>query len=141
MSKADEFESLVDQHGQTVTLYSFTAYASGAYVDSNWNAPDPESTSYPASGDAPGASYSAAQSVKAFVQPATMGKKGEKLVQTPWGEEVKVDLRAYFPTSVTVAHRDKVTHNGTDYWVAGIGEWYDGGTLVYRKVALTELVA
>ena len=126
-----------------MTLYSFIAYASGDYVDPDWNEPDPESPDYPASGTAPGPSYGDAQSVKAMVQPISVGQSsaGESLVRTPWGEEVKVSLKAYFPYDVTVAHRDRITYGGVNHLVVGIGEWYDEGDLVFRKVLLKEEVA
>ena len=136
--KAENFKNRVLARGQTVTLYSFVAYASGDYVDPDWNEPDPESPDYPASGTAPGPSFGDAQSVQAMVQPV---QEGESLVRTPWGEEVKVSLKAYFPYDVTVAHRDRITYGGTNYWVVGIGEWYDEGNLVFRKVLLKEEIA
>jgi hypothetical protein len=140
MSKASDFQRLIEQHGQTVTLESFSAYASGDYVDANWNAPDPEDDDYPASGTTPGPSYGAAQSVTAFIQPIKIREGGERLVRTPWGEEVEALLRAYFPAETTITHRDRVTYDGTAYWIAKIEEWQEGSTLVYRLAHLTQEV-
>ena len=137
-AKAENFKNRVSTRGQTVTLYSFTAYASGDYVNPDWNAPDPEDPDYPDSGTAPGPSYGDAQSVQAMVQPVS---EGESLVRTTWGEEVKVSLKAYFPYDITVAHRDRITYGGVNHLVVGIGEWYDEGDLVFSKVLLKEEVA
>ena len=137
-TRADRFKAHVEKDGQAVTLYSFSAYASGAYVDAKWNAPDPDDPDYPASGTAPGPTYGAAQAVAAMVQPV---RDGEKMVRTPWGEEVKAALKAYFPYDITVEHRDRVTYDGTNYWVVGLSEWYVGGELVYRKAMLAEEIA
>jgi len=141
VDKADDFEARVNAVGQTLTLYSFSGYASGDYVNPYWNAPDPDDPDYPSSGGAPGPSYGTAQSVKALVQPARGGDGGEVFVRTPWGDEVKAVLRAYFPASVNVAHRDRIEYGRSAYWVARIEEWFDGDELVYRLVYLTEEVS
>lgn len=134
-ARADRFKIKVERDGQAVTLYSFSAYASGDYVDPKWNAPDPDDPDYPASGTAPGPTYGAAQAITAMVQPVG---EGEKLVRTPWGEEVKAALKAYFAYDVTVAHRDRVTYDNTNYWVVGLSEWYVGSELIFRKAMLVE---
>ena len=138
MSKQTQFAARAQAHGQQITIHPFSAWPSGDYLDSSSGLPDPEHKEYPAT--IPEPTYQDAVTVYAFVQPLTTQEGGEVYVRAPWGEEVRVALRAYVPGSQAVAHRDKIVYNSTNYWVAKVEEWKSGGVVVFREVHLTESV-
>ena len=140
MGKAALFAQRVARHGKAVTLYPFLGYATGTYVNAAWNAPDPNSATYPASGTAPGIRYNTGQAVKAIVQPARGTGGGQRFVRTPLGEEIEVRLRAYFAHAVTPGLRDRVVVDGTAFWIVTIEPWEDAGELIYRLAWLAQEV-
>lgn len=141
MSKATQFKQRVQAHGQTITRIPFAANATGTYVDGDWHTPDPEAASYPATGTPPGPTYGTPQSILAFVQPARGGNSGQRFVKTPLGEEVAVQLRAFVAYDVTLTFKDRLTVDGSVYWIARVEDWREAGALVYRLAWLAQEVA
>ncbi len=140
MSEATDFIEIVEEIGETLTLYSFSGYDAGSYVNAPWGAPDPDHVDYPATGTAPGIVYSAATSVTGIVQPLKVQDGRKHLVTTPWGEQIEAKLRVYFDNTVTITARDRITYRSKDYWVA-FEEWRVDGELVHTKVYLADKVA
>lgn len=139
MGKAAEFTARVERIGQNVTISTFVGYATGGYVDSAWNAPDPDDADYPQSGTVPGASYGAARTEKVWVEPVN-GKEAERSIRLPWGDEVQAQRKMYCPADVSIGLRDRVTSDSIAYWVAGVEEWSVGDELVYRLAWLAEAI-
>lgn len=137
MTKLDSFKARADQHGQSITIYPFSAYPSGTYVDTYAGEPDPDSLTYPAS--QPSITYGTPATVKGFFQPQ-MTKKKDEFVKAPWGEEVRIDARAMVPGDSAVTHRDKFVVGAATMYVVQIAPWQDGALTVYTEVALTESV-
>ncbi len=131
MSKASRFKALVERVGENILISTFTAYASGAYVDDDWNAPDPDDPDYPGSGTPPGPIYADAETVKAMIQPIRQKNERERLFETVYGQTVKASLRCFLPAETEIAHRDRVTIQSESYWVAAVEEWRVEGELVY----------
>lgn len=137
MSSLLSFKHDAEQHGQDITIYSFVAYPTGAYVDTWSGEPDPDSGAYPVT--QPDVSYAAPVTVKGFYQPVSTTKK-EEYVRAPWGEEVRIAARAMVPGDQAVSHRDKVEAGSETFYVVQIAPWQDSGLTVYTEVALTEKV-
>ena len=139
MSKLDAFKVRAAQHGQSVTIYPFSANPTGAFVDSNSGYPDPESASYPAT--VPGTTYGTAVAALGFVQPGGAGNQaGQRYVKTAAGEDVPVDLVVYLAGDQAVTVRDKLVIDGVNYEVLQIQDFKDSATVVVREVALKRMV-
>jgi len=139
VNKLELFKLRASQHGQSMTLYPFSAHPSGTYVDSDSGYPDPESASYPAA--VPSDAYGTAVTVLGFVQPPTGGRtQGQRYVKTVEGEEVAVELVAFLPGDQAVTVRDKLTIGGVDYAVLQIGDSQDGSAIIVRECALRKVV-
>jgi len=138
MSKASLFEALVERIGEDILISTFEAYASGEYVDDDWNAPDPDDADYPGSGTIPGPTYADAVTVKAMIQPLRQKTEREQLFETVQGQYVSATLRCFLPAATEIAHRDQVTIRSKVYWVAALEEWIVDGEFVYRLALLAE---
>jgi len=139
VSKATHFAERVARIGEDVTISTFLGYATGASIDSAWNAPDPDDADYPQSGAVPGAGYGAARTERVWTEPVS-GKEAEQAIRLPWGDEVRARRKMYCPSDVSVGLMDRVTRGDIGYWVAGIEDWSVGGDLVYRLVWLAEAI-
>jgi hypothetical protein len=140
MSKLDAFKLRATQHGQSVTIYPFSANPSGNYVDPNSGYPDPEDPDYP--GTVPGTTYGTAVAALGFVQPGRVGNQtgGQRYVKTAAGEDVPVDLVVYLAGDQAVTVRDKLVIDGVNYEVLQIQDFKDSATVVVREVALKRMV-
>jgi len=137
MNKREAFKARAAEHGQTVELYSFSAWPTGDYIDSWSSEPDPDDADYPAT--RPATVYASAVEVTGFFQPAGERRQDER-IRAPWGEEVSVDAVFYVPGDVSVTVRDKVVYGSSTYYVARAAPWYDSSLLVHTEIALTESV-
>ena len=77
--------------------------------------------------------------MKVWVEP-TKGQDAERVFVLEHGEEVRAKRKVYVPAATAVTVRDKFTIGTLDYWVAGLEEWKEAGTLVYRIVWATEVI-
>ncbi len=140
MSKTTDFRARVDQIGETLTHYAFSGYATGDYINEPWNAPDPESPDYPASGSLPGIVYYDPVSVDGIIQPLTIQEGRRHLVADPHGNRTAAQWRVYLDDQVeNLTEKSKFTLRGKDYWAA-TEEWREGDTLVYTKVYLSDKI-
>jgi hypothetical protein len=139
VSKLTQFKARAAAHGQAITVYPFSAFPSGSYVDTWSSEPDPGSASYPST--QPSITYGTAVTVNGFFQPPSGTEaKEEVMITAPWGDQVKVAARAYLPGDQAVQHRDKIVVGGVNYWVAGIAPWKDSTVTVINELQLVQSV-
>jgi len=142
MSKLQKFKRRAARRGQTVSLYAFSAWPTGDYVDTWSGEPDPDDVDYPAT--VPEPTYETAVSVTGFFQPATAQIAGasprDQPVRAPWGEEVQQAAIFYCPGDQEVSEKDKVVYGSDIYYVYSLSPRYDGSILVHTEVYLTESV-
>ena len=136
----ERFKLRCSQVGRTITLYPFSAHATGAYVDAWSGHPDPDSASYP-TGSQPGPTYGTGVTLSAMVQPLGTQDGGEQFIVLPSGERKAIDLVTYIPGDQAVTSEDKITVGSNTYWIGGLKEEYVGSTRVHWKVQLIDSVA
>lgn len=140
MDKLARFKARAATHGQSVTLYPFSANPSGTYVNAQSGYADPEDASYPAT--VPAVSYGTAVTVTGFMQTRRSDMVGgESYQKITHGEDIDYDLLFYAPGDQAVTTRDKVSWDGAEHTVQRVVDFADGATVVLRAWYLKKKVA